>query len=94
MVEVFGADIPTPSFGGGFSSTALVVVASIVIVCIAVAIVIWYFYQRKIYNKKIVVFENISGQGFQPIYKDNARLISVGDGGEELMYLKKKKVQF
>ena len=38
------------------------------------------------------MFENIAGQGYQVVIRDRARLIKVGDGGEELMYLLKKKV--
>jgi len=44
------------------------------------------------FNRKIIVFENIAGQGYQPTYKDRARLIKLGDAGEELLYLRKKKV--
>jgi len=39
-----------------------------------------------------MVFENISGQGYQLVYKDRARLIKLGDQGEEILYLLKKKV--
>jgi hypothetical protein len=37
------------------------------------------------YNKKIILFENISGQGYQPILKTRARIIKLGIGGEELL---------
>ncbi len=43
------------------------------------------------YNKKVVVFENISGNGFQPIGKDKAMTVKMGDSGEEILYLKKRK---
>ena len=37
------------------------------------------------YRRKIVLFENISGQGYQPILKTGARLIRLGVSGEELL---------
>ena len=54
--------------------------------------VIFFIYNFRIYNKRVVKFENISGRGYQPVFKDKARLIKVGDGGEELLWLKKQKV--
>jgi len=37
------------------------------------------------YKKKIVLFENISGQGYQPVFKSRARIVKLGIGGEELL---------
>jgi len=37
------------------------------------------------YKKKIILFENISGQGYQPVLKTRARIIKLGVGGEELL---------
>ena len=37
------------------------------------------------YKKKIVLFENISGQGYQPIFKSRARVVKLGIGGEEIL---------
>jgi len=91
MVNILGADIALPSVSLG-GTTTWIVIGSILAIFIASAIIIWLIYRAKLYNKKIVVFENISGQGFQPVFKDRARLIKVGDGGEELLFLKKKKV--
>jgi len=94
MVDILGANIPIemPSFGFGLGSTVWFLIILIVVI-IGLGITALYFMNRfKVYNKKIVVFENISGQGFQPVYKDRARLVKLGDGGEELLYLLKKKV--
>ena len=92
MVEVFGASIPTPDWSFGFNSS--VVWLLVVIFLIVILGVVAFFVMRHllIYNKKIVVFENISGQGYQPVFKDRARLIKLGDGGEEILFLMKKKV--
>ena len=39
----------------------------------------------KTYNKKCVFFENLSGLGYQPVLKKRARLLKVGQGGEEVL---------
>tara|TARA_Y100000310_G_scaffold126332_1_gene125173 strand:- start:1426 stop:2121 length:696 start_codon:yes stop_codon:yes gene_type:complete len=90
MVDVLGlADVPVPDFGIG-TGKIWIIVATLVI-SLAGAMIIWVVYSLKMYNRKIVVFENISGQGFQPVGKDRARLVSLGDGGEEILFLKKSK---
>ena len=66
-------------------------VAIILAILLIGGIVIYLVYQARIYNKRIVVFENISGQGFRKTYADKARVVKLGDGGEELLYLKKKR---
>jgi len=96
MVEIMGMEtgfnVPTFSGGGGFNPYTLVIVAIFILILFAAAIGIWMFLNAKKYKYKIIVFENISGQGFQPTLKDRARLVKIGDGGEELLYLRKKKV--
>lgn len=91
MAEFLGAQLPNiPTFGIGTGNIIWLVI--ILIVCIIIAIAIYLIFQWRLYNKKIIVFENIAGQGFQPTYHDKARLIAFGDGGEEVLFLKKKKV--
>ncbi len=92
MAELLGMEtgMSMPSFGLG--SGNWVWVAIFLIFALVTMLGVWMFIQWMTYNRKIVVFENISGQGFQPVYKDTARLVKLGDGGEELLYLKKKKV--
>jgi hypothetical protein len=93
MVNVFGAEINTPTINAGSGiGLGVSVILFIVFLAIVGGIGMFLIYNWKIYNKRIVVFENISGQGFQPTYKDKARLIRLGDGGEEILYLKNKKV--
>lgn len=90
MVEVAGTNIPIPSFGIG--SGMITIIIAIFIVAVSCVIFWWVWNTFRVYNKKIIVFENIAGQGFQPVFKDRARFVKVGDGGEELMLLLKKKV--
>ena len=91
MVSIAGTEIPLPSFSG-LSAGTITILLVIFIVFVGLAIAIYMFHIFRVYNKKIVVYENIAGQGFQEVWRDRARLIKIGDGGEELMYLLKKKV--
>lgn len=91
MVDVLGTNIPLPSFTGFFTVTwiyILIIFLIVLIIGITLAFVLFY----KTYNRKIILFENIAGQGFQPVLRDRARAIKIGDGGEELLWLWKKRV--
>jgi len=90
MVDVMGlADIPIPNFGIG---TGIVpVVMAIFLFFLVGAIIIFVIYSKKVYKYKIIIFENISGQGYQPTIRDRARTIEFGEGGEELLFLRKTK---
>lgn len=92
MVQILGAEMPKilPA-GAGFHINWILILALFVLVIVA-CIVIYIIWNIRTYNKKIIVFENISGLGYQPTYRDKARVVKIGDGGEELFYLKKKKV--
>ncbi len=86
MVEIFGTDIPTPTIDiSGFLSSSwiyVVVVAFIgFIIIMAVALLLFF----KTYNKRIVVFENISGQGYHKTLTTRARAIKIGTSGEEVL---------
>lgn len=72
---------------GGFTIFIYMMIGAAVI-----GIILWIILSNLRYVYKIQNFENISGQGFVPTSKDRAMLIKVGDGGEELLYLKKSKV--
>jgi len=90
MVDILGAKIPVPSFGIG--SPNLIWIFIILAFAIGGFIIIFMIFQWKTYNRKIVVFENIGGQGWRVVGKDRARVIKVGDGGEEVLYLARRKV--
>lgn len=65
------------------SSWIYVLIVSVIGIIIVGGIAILLFF--KTYNKKIVVFENISGQGYQPVLRTRARIVKLGIGGEELL---------
>jgi hypothetical protein len=54
---------------------------------IILTIILWRFK----WNFRVVILENIAGQGYIVSGRDRARLISFGDGGEEIFYLRKRK---
>jgi len=94
MAEILGIEtgVNLPSFSFGLGSTTWFLIMFIIFILIMGGIGFFLIHRFKVYNKRIIVFENIAGQGFQPIYKDRARLVKLGDGGEEILYLLKKKV--
>lgn len=97
MANVLGmdlGDIPISIGGGGGGGLAInwMLILIIFLVVVTISIVGYVIYMNRLFSRKIIVFENISGQGYQPILRDKARLIRIGDGGEEILFLKKKKV--
>ena len=94
MGEILGLEtgMSLPSFTNSGLGTTLTLVASAICFIIIIGVAVYLILNWLTYNKKIIVFENISGQGYQPVLKDTARIVKIGDGGEELLFLKKKKV--
>lgn len=90
MASVLG--IQTPDLIFGVPVFTFLLLAFLLIVFLIGVVFILFIYSFRIYNKRIILFENIGGRGYQPVFKDKARLIKVGDGGEELLWLRKKKV--
>ena len=94
MGQIFGIEtgISVPSFTSDFFGSSLTWILLGLVVSGIIGLAIWIWFDRTTFNKKVILFENISGQGYQPTFRDRARLIKIGDGGEELLFLKKKKV--
>jgi len=94
MAEIAGIDVGVsiPSLIDKSFSFYLLITLVVVGVFLVLALVLYMWYMTKIYNKKIVVFENIAGKGWVKSGTDSARLIKVGNGGEEILYLRKRKV--
>lgn len=79
-----GGRIPSFEITGFFANTWIwvLVVAIIGFILIIGLILMIYFLT---YKKKVILFENIAGQGYQPIMRTRARVIKLGVGGEELL---------
>jgi hypothetical protein len=61
------------------------------IVIIALGVMGWLWLENKKYKYRIDVFENLGGTRYVKTLTDRAKVISVGAGGEELLWLRKKK---
>jgi len=95
MSSILGIDLgfkmPSISASSGFGAN-LTILFIVVLIVILGAFGVWLYFDFKAFNKKIVIFENIAGQGYQPTRKDRARTVKIGDGGEEVLYLRSNKV--
>jgi len=92
MADILGTNVDLPSFSMGIGSINWMLILIVFMFVIVGGILIFILMDRKKYNKKIILFENIAGQGYQVTKRDRARLVKVGDGGEEILFLKKLKV--
>ena len=97
MVNVLGADIPIGigSFTGGLGSGIVYWITIAIIVFLAFLVLVglgFLWYMSNVFNRRVIVYENISGQGWKKTYVDRARLVKIGNSGEEVLYLLKKKV--
>jgi|TARA_R100000093_G_scaffold70584_3_gene44078 hypothetical protein len=64
----------------------------LIVVAFATAILTFVIVWNLRFNRKILIFENIAGQGFVLTGKDRAMLTKVGDDGMQVLYLRKRKV--
>jgi len=85
-----GLDLSVGSIGG-FAMYLVWIFGFIIVLGIA-ALIIWYFNQKKAFKEEIVIFENISGQGWVVREKDKARRIRLSADGTETLYLKNNKM--
>lgn len=87
MAEVLGlVNIPTPNINitGIFSSSWIYVFILGFLFLVGFSIIAIVMFMRT-YNKRVIIFQNISGLGFQPISRHRARTISLGTGGVEVL---------
>ena len=49
-----------------------------------------YYKNKKIFNKRVTAFEIVSGE-WSPCVRDSAKVVKIGKGGFEILYLKKSK---
>ena len=62
-----------------------------IIVVAVLAIVSYVVYMKKIYKYKIQIFENYGGKRYVLAGTDTARLLKIGDGGEMILKLRRRK---
>ena len=81
------------TFTGVNSSTILTVIGWVVFGILIIGGGWWisvYYKNKKVFNKKITAFE-IVGETFDPCIRDFAKVVKLGKGGFEILYLKKLK---
>lgn len=69
----------------------IIFIILVVIFLVTGTIITIVLLHRRYWNYKVTVMENQTGFGSRPKYNDRARLVSIGDGGEEIFWLKKTK---
>jgi hypothetical protein len=89
MGEILGLDtgtlaMPKINVTGFFSNTWVYILIIAIIGVIAIGIISLLLF-KKTYKKKVVIFENIAGRGYQPVLKTSARVVKVANGGMEVL---------
>jgi len=82
----------TSGFNLGGVTGWITILVLVGVIATLVGVITYWFAVASKFNKKITILENIAGQGYVPTRKDKARLVKIGDGGEEVLELKKHKV--
>ena len=86
MADILGVnlDLPSLDISGALSGSwiYILIIGMIGLIIVGVIAVLLFI---NTYSRKVVFFENISGQGFQPVIKTRARIIKLGRSGEEVL---------
>lgn len=72
--------------------TSIMWIIILIILSAALTVAGYLVYQWRTYNKTVWVFEDLAGKGYVLTGKDKARLVKFGKTGEEVLYLRKRKV--
>ena len=89
MGEIMGistGNVKIPSIDiTGFLSSTWIYVAVVVLVGVILLVGIGVLMFFLTYKRRVVIFENISGLGYQPVLRTRARIIKINIGGLELL---------
>jgi len=86
MADFLGTNIALPNIDiTGFISSTWIYVFIVAVIGVIIIITVALLLFFRTFNRKVVVFENISGQGYQPVLKTRARIIKLGAGGVEVL---------
>jgi len=94
MSEIMGMEIGLDLSAAGLSGWTiwLAWIFGFFVLCILGGVAIWFMNQKKIYKETVVIFENISGQGWVMAGKDKARRLRLSKDGTEVLWLKGRKM--
>ena len=84
-----GIKMPALTTSGAFQ----IIMSGVIFILIVVTLVVLFYIviMKRIYNKKVIIFEKV-GQVFEPTGYDTAKEYIIGDGGEKVLFLRKRKV--
>ena len=86
MANIFGFEVDFPTIDiSGFLASSWIYVAIIALIGFIFIIGLAIFLFLMTYNRKVILFENVSGLGYQPVMKTRARIIKVGQSGVEVL---------
>lgn len=89
-MDILGlVDFNLPQTSGLF--TMFQIILGFLLAGIIIAVVVYLIVDYLSYKYKIIFFENVAGQGYSQTGRDIAKLIKLGNGGERVLYLKKRK---
>jgi hypothetical protein len=79
------------NFSFGNAGTIILGIIGVILLVGAIVYFVWLFPKRKSFRKIATGFE-IVGETFTPTIKDQAKVVKLGSGGYEVLYLKRQKV--
>lgn len=80
------AGINLPELGiGGLISSSWVYIFIIGLIGFVLICVLGFFLFSMTYNRRVILFENIAGQGYQPVLRTKARLLKISRDGTEIL---------
>lgn len=94
MGSIMGLEtgINLPSMAASSVGVWILIGLGIIVALAVAAVVVWWYFQKKLYRYQIVVFENISGEGWRVGYRDTAKYLRLSKDGTEVLFLRKKKI--
>lgn len=94
MAEIMGVETGIDMAGFAASTFGYWILVALIILVLFGFIggFMWWYFQRRLYKFKIVVFENIAGQGWKLATRDTAKFLRLSKDGTEVFWLKKKKM--
>ena len=87
--------IQIPSIGGATQGVFGQSITYLLIGVVFLAIVgfgCWIYIDNKKFKYKIEIFENLGGTRYVKTGSDRAKVVKLGDGGEEILFLKRRKI--
>ena len=96
MSQILGVEIPSlGNFTAGASgvfTNILYVFLFIIFVIVVLGLCWWFGIEQRKYKYKIEIYENLGGTRYVKTGVDRAKVVRMGDGGEEILWLKKHKM--